>query len=121
MAVEPVHMDAGSTAWQTKARGLSAVIASIVLIDATMVGAPALGVLALPFLVAAVGLRKGHLVTMILLLLSSLLYVVLAVNYAASNGFDAEESVDLVFAYVGGPLAAALAVLLAMHLPKARR
>lgn len=112
----------GQTAmdWRTRVRLLSAGVAAIVLIDAAIVRAPYLAFLAVPFLVAAVGLRKAHLATIVALFLWSAFSVAIAVNYAIGNGFDAPAG-DLVFAYVGGVMAAAIAASTASRIPPSRR
>ena len=120
MSVSAQALEGTAAPWPTTVRILCAGVAAIVLIDAASVGAPFLAILAVPFLVAAIGLRKGHLVSLVLVLLWSLLYVALAVNYALGAGFDAPPG-DLLFAYVGGVLAAAIAIITASHLPRSRR
>ncbi len=106
--------------WRTRIRVLSAGVAAIVLIDAASVGAPYLAILAVPFLVAAIGLRKAHLVSLVALFAWSALYVVVAVNYAVANGFDAPAG-DLLFAYVGSVMAATIVVTTASKMPRSRR
>ena len=120
MSVGTDTMEASGIEWRTRVRVLCAAVAAIVVLDAASVGAPFLAFLAVPFLVAAIGLRKAHLVTLVLVGAWSLFYVVLAVNYAIANRFDAPVG-DLFFAYVGGPLAAAIAWTTATHLPRSRR
>jgi protein-S-isoprenylcysteine O-methyltransferase Ste14 len=95
-------------------RGLSAGVAVIVIIDAMVVGAPGLALLAVPFVAAAVMFRDGHWPATIAMLVWSLFYVAIGVAYALNNGFDAEWA-DLLFAYAGTALAAALAWTLVRH------
>ena len=90
-------------------RALSAAIASIVVVDAIVVGAPFLAIVAVPFVVGAVALRHDGGLAEGALAAWSVLYVVVGVNYAVANGFDAPWA-DLLFAYVGTPLAAAIVV-----------
>ena len=106
--------------WQTRVRIAAAAVAAIVVVDAISVGAPNLAILAVPFAVIAIGLRKGHLVSLLLVLLWAALYVVLALNYAVAHRFDAPAG-DLLFAYVGGSAAAVMLVTTAAHLPRSRR
>lgn len=106
--------------WRTHVRLLCAGVAAIVLVDAAIVRAPYLTLLAVPFIVAAVGLRKAHLVTLVALFAWSALYVVVGVNFAIANGFDAPAG-DLVFTYAGTPMAAAVAVITASRMPRSRR
>ena len=120
MSVGTETMAANRTDWRTRVRVLCTAVAAIVVIDAASVGAPFLTFLAVPFLITAIGLRKAHLVTLIAVGAWSLFYVVLAVNYAVAHRFDAPIG-DLVFAYVGGPLSAAIAWTAATHLPRSRR
>jgi hypothetical protein len=120
MSVSTEAVQVTSMSWQARVRILCTVVAAIVVADAMSVGAPFLAFLAVPFLVAALGLRKGHLVTLVGVCLWSAFYVVLAVNYAVAHRFDAPVG-DLVFAYVGGPVAAAIAVISASRLPRSRR
>jgi hypothetical protein len=96
-------------------RGLCAAIAAIVIVDAISVGAPGLALLAIPFLLGAAALRRESVVPMVALALLSALCVVLGVNYAVANGFDAEWG-DLLFAYGGTPIALAAGALAAVRL-----
>ncbi len=101
-------------------RGLCAAIAAIVIVDAISVGAPGLALLAVPFLIGAAALRRGSTVPMVALAVLSALYVVLGVNYAVANGFDAEWG-DLLFAYGGTPIALAACALAVMRLVQRRQ
>lgn len=101
-------------------RTLCGVIAAIVVVDAISVGAPGLALLAVPFIVGAVGLRRGSTLPMTGLLALSALYVLLGVNYAVANGFHAGWG-DLLFAYAGTPAAAALGILAVQSLAHRRR
>jgi hypothetical protein len=120
MSVGTETLAANRTDWRIRLRVLCAGVAAIVVLDAAIVRAPFLTFLAVPFVVAAVGIRKAHLATLLAVLAWSALYVVLAVNYAIGSGFDAPWS-DLVFAYAGAPLAAAIAWTAASRLPRSRR
>ena len=93
-------------------RKLAATAALIVIIDAASVGAPGLALLAVPFIAAAVWFRGAHVVSRVLLVAYCALYVAIAVNYAVANGVDAPAG-DLLFAYVGGVVVLALAVIVA--------
>lgn len=101
-------------------RGLCAAIAAIVVVDAIAVGAPGLALLAVPFLIGAAALRRESTVPMVALAVVSALYVVLGVNYAVANGFDAEWG-DLLFAYGGTPVALAAAALAVVRLVQRHR
>lgn len=92
----------------------SAVMVGIVVLDVIDVRAPFLAVLAVPFLIAAVGLRRGSLPAVIALALWSALHVVLGVSYALAHKFDAGWG-DLLFTYAGTPVAAALIALVVRH------
>lgn len=96
-------------------RGLCAAIAAIVIVDAISVGAPGLALLAVPFLIGAAALRRESSVPMVALAVVCALYVVLGVNYAVANGFDAEWG-DLLFAYGGTPVALAAGTLAVVRL-----
>lgn len=93
-------------------RILAAGVATIVFIDAASVRAPGLALLGVPFLVAAICFKRAAGWGSALLLAWCCLYVLLGVNYAVGNGVDAPWG-DLLFAYVGTPLAAVTAVVLA--------
>lgn len=97
------------------ARTLSALIAAIVIVDTIVVQAPGLGLLAVPFVVAALAFRRRRVIPTVLLLLWATFFVFIGVAFAASNGFDAGWG-DLLFAYVGTPASAALLVILARQL-----
>ena len=60
----------------------------------------------------AVWFRGAHVVSRVLLVAYCALYVAIAVNYAVANGVDAPAG-DLLFAYVGGVVVLALAVIVA--------
>lgn len=98
----------------TLMRVAAAAMVGIVLLDVVDVQAPFLAILAVPFLVAAVSLRRGSLLASIALGLWSALYVVIGVNYAIAHRFDAGWG-DLVFTYAGTPVAAALVALTVRH------
>jgi hypothetical protein len=91
----------------TLIRSLCAALAAVVVVDAISVGAPGLGLLAVPYIAGAVFFREGKTVGTIALGLFAALFAVLGVNYAASNGFDAGWG-DLLFAYVGTAIAVAI-------------
>lgn len=91
-------------------RVICGVVGVIILIGAAVVRAPALGVLALPGIVAALALRQGRPLARAVVALWAALYVVISVNFAIGNGMDAIWS-DLLGVYVGGPLAAVAVVL----------
>lgn len=92
------------------ARKLATVASLIVIVDAVSVRAPGLALLALPFIVAAVRYRGRRIVSRVLLVAYCALYLAIAVNYAVANGVDAPAG-DLLFAYVGGLVVLALAVV----------
>ena len=101
-------------------RALAALIAAIVIVDTIAVRAPGLGLLAVPFVVAAVSFPRRRVFLAALLLLWSLLFVAIGVAFVAANGFDAGWG-DLLFAYVGTPASLALAVVLVRQLADRRR
>jgi hypothetical protein len=101
-------------------RGLCAAIAAIVVVDAIAVGAPGLALLAVPFLIAAAALRRESTIPMVALTVLAAVYVLIGVNYAVANGFDAEWG-DLLFAYGGTPVAAAIGALAVMRLAQRHR
>jgi len=98
-------------------RLVSGVAAAAIIVDAISVRAPGLGLLAVPFLVAALGLRVGRTVTCIGLTLWALLYVAIGVNYAVGSGFDAPWG-DIIGVYVGAACAAAVAGLSILRLAR---
>ena len=98
----------------TLVRMLCAALAAVVVIDAVSVGAPGLGLLAVPFVLGAVLFRHGSMAATVALSMSALLYAVLGVNYAIGAGFDAPWG-DLLFAYAGTPLAVAIFGLTVRH------
>jgi hypothetical protein len=100
-------------------RVLSALLAAIVVVDAALVGAPGLGLLAVPFAAAAIFFRGTHRVAVVALGLWAALFALIAINYALANGFDAPGG-DLLFTYVGGPLSIALATGAALFLRRSR-
>jgi hypothetical protein len=95
-------------------RVLSVGLAAIVIGDAIQVGAGFLGMVALPFIATAVLLRRGSLPASVAVILWNALFVFLGVNFAVANGFDAPGG-DLLFAYVGSPMALANVVLMIRH------
>lgn len=104
----------------TMGRLLCAALALVVILDVIDVKAPGLGLLCIPFLIGAWRLRGATVWGTTLLLLFALLYVVVGVNFIAANGFDAGWG-DLVFAYAGTPLAAALVACCGFLLADRRR
>ena len=92
----------------------------IVVVDAIAVGAPGLALLAVPFLIAAAALRRESTVPMVGLALVCALFVLIGVNYAVANGFDAGWG-DLLFAYGGTPVALATGALAVMRLVQTHR
>lgn len=87
-------------------RALCGVIAAVVVVDALSVGAPGLALVAVPFVVAAMRFTHGTAMGSALVVVVSALYAVIGANYAVSNGLDGPLG-DLLFAYVGTPLAVA--------------
>ena len=114
----PISMTAAAKV--DAARGLAALLAAVVIIDTIVVQAPGLGLLAVPFVVAAIAYKKRRLVPTVLLLLWTLLFVVIGVAFIAATGFDAGWG-DLLFAYVGTPAAIALAFVLGRQLLHRKR
>lgn len=100
-------------------RVVCAVLAGIVLIDAAVVQAPYLAVLALPYLIAALFFTRGRRLPTAVMLAWALLYVAVGANFAIATGFDAGWG-DLLFAYPGTLAAVVLTGLLARHLFGAR-
>ena len=96
-------------------RWLCAMTGAIVVIDALAVRAPGLALLALPFLVAAAAMRRGSTIPMVGLTAASVLFVVVGVNFALSNGFDAGWG-DLLFTYAGTPAALGVGILAGLRL-----
>jgi hypothetical protein len=96
-------------------RLLCAALAAVVIVDTITVRAPGLGLMAVPFIVAAVFLRRASWPASIALTLWSALYTVVGVNYAVSNGFHAGWG-DLLFAYPGTVMAVAIIGLVVRHL-----
>ena len=101
-------------------RALCAAVGSIVIVDALAVQAPGLALLAVPFLIAAVALRQAARASSAALAVLSALFVAIGVSFVVSNGFDAEWG-DLLFAYVGTPLALAAGLMAAMRLLQLQR
>jgi hypothetical protein len=91
----------------TLIRSLCAALAAVIVIDAVSVGAPGLGVVALPFVAGAVFFRHGKMPATILLAACGLGFAAIGIAYAASNGLDAGWG-DLLFAYLGTPIALAI-------------
>lgn len=94
------------------ARTLAAAVAGIVFVDALSVGAPGLALLGVPFLLAALRFRRATRWGSALVVAWCALYVIVGVNYAIGNGFDAGWG-DLLFAYPGTVVAAVLGVVAA--------
>ncbi len=88
-------------------RSLSAATAAVIVVDAASVGAPGLGLMAVPFLVAALGLRTARRAACTALAIWGLIYAGICLAYIISHGFDAPWG-DLVGVYVGLPLSAAV-------------
>jgi hypothetical protein len=101
-------------------RALCAAVGAIVIVDALAVQAPGLALLAVPFLIATVALRQAGRAWSAVLAVLSALFVAIGVNFAVANGFDAEWG-DLLFAYVGTPLALAAGLLAALRLLQLQR
>ncbi|MDQ3757299.1 MAG: hypothetical protein M3394_05585 [Actinomycetota bacterium] len=101
-------------------RTLCAALAAIVVFDAAWVQAPGLAMMAVPFLVAALRVRRGTTVGMAVLMVFAVLYAVVGVNYAIANGISVNPG-DFAFAYVGTPVAVALAVLTALSMKRPLR
>lgn len=98
-------------------RALSAALAVIVLLDVVDVRAPFLAILAVPFVVAAIGLRRAGTPATIALLVWAAFFVVIGVNWLVadiSGGFGAGWG-DMLFGYVATPLAALLFATLVVH------
>lgn len=100
-------------------RTICAVLAAIVLIDAAVVQAPGLALLALPYLIGALTFTRGRRVSTVVLLVWALFYVAIGVNFIVATGFDAGWG-DLLFAYPGTVAAVVLTGLLVRHLFGAR-
>lgn len=98
-------------------RALCAALAAIVVFDAAWVQAPGLALFAVPYLVGALRVRRGTTLGMALLMVFAVLYVVIGVNYIAANGIDVNPG-DFVFAFVGTPLAVALAWVAALSMKR---
>lgn len=98
-------------------RTLCAALAAIVVFDAAWVRAPGLALFAVPFVVGALRVRRGTTIGMAVLMVFAVLYVVVGVNYAVANGISVNPG-DFVFAYVGTPIAVALAVLAALSMKR---
>ena len=91
-------------------RALCGVLAVVVLVDTLWVRAPGLGLLAVPFVVGAVGMRRGRVVPTVVIALFAALFVFVGANYATANGFNGPGG-DLVFAYLGTPVAGVLLIV----------
>lgn len=101
-------------------RALAGAVALIVLIDTATVLAPGLGLLAVPFIIAALRYKRGTWWGSALVFVWAALFVVIGVAFIAANGFDAGWG-DLLFAWAGTPVALALAVSVVRHLVTRRR
>lgn len=101
-------------------RALCAAVGAIVIVDALAVQAPGLALLAVLFLIAAAALRQAGRATSAALAILSALFVAIGVSVAVANGFDAGWG-DLLFAYVGTPLALATVLLAAIRLRQLQR
>jgi hypothetical protein len=96
----------------------------VVVFDTIWVRAPFLGLMALPFLIAAWRYREGRLATRMALGLWCALYVLIGVTFALSNGLHApaeanvpQETInpgDFAFVYLGTPIAAWLGARIAL-------
>lgn len=91
-------------------RALAGAVAAIVLVDAVSVGAPGLGLLAVPFVAVAMLYRRGTTIGSAAVATLCAFYAVLGINYALGAGLDAPVA-DLAFAYIGTPLALVAVVL----------
>jgi hypothetical protein len=106
-----------------RTRLIAAGVGAVVVFDVIWVRAPFLLTLGIPFVVASLRYRDRHATTRALLVAFCLLYVVLGVSFAASNGLRAPAEPgevarstinpgDFAFVYIGTPLAAWLGVRL---------
>lgn len=95
-------------------RTFAAIIAVVVVIDAAWVGAGGLALLALPFIAIALLMRSGGTPATAGAMLANAFYAVIGLSFIAANGIDAPGG-DLLFAYVGTPLALASLFLLGRH------
>lgn len=107
----------------TRTRAIAAGVAAAIVIDALWVRAPFLAIPAVPFAIGAWRYRAAHTVSSAVFALAGLGWALLALNYAMSNGIHAPaepdqvghpliEVGDFLGVYVGGALAAWLAVRL---------
>lgn len=103
----------------TPIRILCAAVAAVILVDAYSVQAGGLALLALPFAIGAIGMRRGRMVAVGAVGAFAALYVYLAVGFSVSSRFDAGWG-DLLFAYGGGPVALAVVGLTGWRLLKGR-
>ncbi len=90
---------------------------SLVVVSAAAVQAPGLAVLAVPFVVGAAAPPHRRSTT-VALWLAAMLFAGIGVAFVAATGFEAGWS-DLLFAFAGTPLAAALSVVLGRRLFRA--
>lgn len=82
----------------------TAVIALAVAVNAFGVGAPGLGLVAVPFVAAVLTLRRSPRVGAVIAILGCLLVAVTAALYLA-NGFGLQSGFDALYVFVAGPLA----------------
>jgi uncharacterized membrane protein YccC len=101
-------------------RALCAAVGAIVVVDALAVQAPGLALLAVPFLIGAAALRQAERASSAAIAVLSALFVVVGVNLVVSNGFDAGWG-DLLFAYLGTPLALAAGLTAAVRFRQLQR
>lgn len=95
-------------------RSFAGVIAAVVVIDAVWVQAGFLAILAVPFIAIALLMRSGGTPATAAAMLANLFYALIGLNFIAVNRFSAPGG-DLLFAYVGTPLALASLFLLGRH------
>ena len=103
----------------THIRLLCAALTAVVLYDAAQVRAPGLALLAVPFLIGVASLARERHALMVLLGLWSSLYVVVGTAWMAGHGFGSDApGADLLFAYVGTPLAVVLTAAAAVRVAR---
>lgn len=95
-------------------RLLAAGLSLVVVVSAAAVRAPGLALLAVPFVIGAAAPPHRRSTT-VALWLAAMLFAGIGVAFVAATGFEAGWS-DLLFAFVGTPLAAALSVVLGRRL-----
>jgi hypothetical protein len=95
---------------ETRIRGLCAAVAAVAALGALSVGAFGLMFVAMPFIVAAGLFRSGNMEARIAIAVCALVAAIIGINSAAADGFHAGWG-DLLFAYLGTPLAIAIVVI----------